>query len=466
MIRINAGASCRDVTPDFPVPLGGFGQRTTASEGVRDPVRVTALFLGGDSPAVVVTCDLIAIPGQVRSAVVEAMGNHEWFDERRLVLTATHSHSAPVPHDPSGAAGATARFTETLVAGIVEAVLDARATARDAEVVSGTGDVRIGFNRWRPDEESMVDTRIPVVSLIDISNREVFAVLFGAGCHPTTFGWDNMLVSADYPGVAKRCVEEAFPGAVAMFVNTTEGDVVPLTSARRDALDPRGYTGTDPGRGELIGRMLADEVTRVVRTSAGNPGEEDGSFRLVSGHVDVAPSNGGLDDAAASRRLRESTEVLGAHLGGDFADRIPLASLWAACSAAVIEADMDDEEMRGVMISCCYFLGLTARAARGSNPAPVAAPLQAMVIDQARFLFLPGEVLVGVGRLWSDLIGHPDSFTVGLANTHLRYLPLASHFAEPGADRRYETVTAGVAPGEVDRLVAHGAVMLRDGATA
>lgn len=460
MIHVRAGAACRDVTPDFPVPLGGFGQRTTASEGVHDPVRVTALCLGEDAPAVVVTCDLIAIPAQVKSAVVARLGVHEWFDAGRLVVTATHSHSAPVPHDPTGSSEATARFSELLVAGVVSAVEDAHSTGRDAVIVSGTGDVRIGFNRWRPDEGSMVDTRVPVVAVVDGPNGDVLAVLFGAGCHPTTFGWDNMLVSADYPGVAKRCVEEAFPGAVAMFVNTTEGDVVPLTSARRDALDPRGYTGTDPSRGDLVGRMLAEEVVRVVRESAHSPADVTGTLRVLSTEVEVTPNNAGLDDSSARVRLEESARVLRAHLGDDFADRVPMGHLWAASSAAVIDSDMDEDGMRDVMIACCYYLGLTARVARGSNPAPVRAPLQVMVIDQARFLFLPGEVLVGVGRLWSELAGHPDAFTVGLANTHLRYLPLASHFAEAGADRRYETVTAGVAPGEVDRLVAIGADLL------
>jgi hypothetical protein len=121
---------------------------------------------------------------------------------------------------------------------------------------------------------------------------------------------------------------------------------------------------------------------------------------------------------------------------------------------------MNDHDMREVMIACCYFLGLTARMARKGASVPLVAPLQAMIIDHAHFVFLPGEVLVGVGQLWSSLTHHADAFAVGLANAHLRYLPLAAHFAEEGADKRYETVTAGVAPGEVDRLVALAAEKL------
>ncbi len=460
MIRIAAGAAHRDVTPSFPVPLGGYGQRTTPSEGVLDPVGVTALVLGDDSPVVIVTADVISTAGPVKSEVVERLSRHEWFDPGHLVVTATHTHSGPVPHDPSGTSDATAKFSEMLVAGIVAAVEEAHTSRREAIVVSRTGNVRIGFNRWRPDDDSMVDSRIPVVAVIDANSQDTIAVLFGAGCHPTTFGWNNMKISADYPGAAKRRVQETLPGVIAMFVNTTEGDVVPLTSERRDALDPRGYTGDDPSCADHIGQLLADEVLRTLSDISTNPGASDGTLKLVSMEIDAAANNAGLDEETARVRLAESTAVLRSRLGDDFSERVPMAHLWAASSAAVVEADMGDDDMRDVMIACCYYLGLTARLARGSNPAPVQAPVQAMVLDHAHILFMPGEVLVGVGELWSNLVGRPESFTVGLANTHLRYLPLASHFAEPGADRRYETVTAGLAPGEVDRLVSLGAQQL------
>lgn len=457
MIRIAAGAAHRDVTPEFAVPMGGYGQRVTPSEGVLDPVSVTALVLGDDSPVVIVTADLISTAGPVKAAVTDRLTQHGWFDSDRLVMTATHTHSGPVPHDPSGTNEATARFCELLVAGIVAAIEEAYETRRNALVVSGTGDVRIGFNRWRPDDESMVDTRVPVVAVVDAESQAAVAVLFGAGCHPTTFGWDNMKISSDYPGAAKRHVQAALPGAIAMFVNTTEGDVVPLTSERRDALDPRGYTGTDPSCADTLGRLLADEVVRTVSALTSDPGPDDGALTLVSMDITAASNNAGLDEDTARVRLAESTDVLRLHLGDDFTERVSMAHLWAASSAAVVDADMSDDDMRDVMIACCYYLGLTARLARGSNPAPVQAPVQAMVLDRAHILFMPGEVLVGVGGLWSVLVGRPESFTVGLANAHLRYLPLASHFAEPGAHRRYETVTAGLAPGEVDRIVSLGA---------
>lgn len=460
MIHISAGASKQDVTPDFPVYLGGYGQRTTPSEGVHDPITVTALCLGDHLPVILVTVDLISIPAQLKTAIINRLATFAWCDPTRVILTATHSHSAPLPHDPTDPHGPNNAFMELLTQGIMQAIESAWSSRTSAHVVSKTGNVQIGFNRWRPDDASMVDTRIPVVTIIEESTRNIIAVLFGAGCHPTTFGWDNMLVSADYPGVAKRCIENATPGAIAMFVNTTEGDVVPLTSPRCDALDPRGYVGTDDSTTEHIGRLLGNEVLRCTHETLNVAHKADGTMRFMSTLADVIPNNAGLNDAEAKERLADAVGTLRVHLGEDFVESIPMAKLWAECSSAVIAADMNEHDMREVMIACCYFLGLSARLARTGNSAPLSAPLQAMILDHAHFIFLPGEVLVEVGQLWSALVNHTDAFAVGLANAHLRYLPLANHFAEEGAGRRYETVTAGVAPGEVDRLVALAAEKL------
>ena len=460
MIRISAGASKQDVTPHSPVLLGGYGQRTTPSQGVHDPVEVTALCIGDQSPIILVTVDLISIPASLKTAIIDRLGVFPWCDSSRLILTATHSHSAPLPHDPADPQGPNSAFMDLLTHGILQAIESAWSHRTAARVVSKTGDVQIGFNRWRPDDISLVDTRIPVVTFIEESTESIIAVLFGAGCHPTTFGWDNMLVSSDYPGVAKRCIEDATPGAIAMFVNTTEGDVVPLTSPRCDALDPRGYVGTDDSTTKHIGRLLADEVIRCAHDTLTDATTAEGEIRFISTLADVIPNNAGLNDAEAKKLLDDATHTLGVHLGNDFIDKIPMSQLWAHCSSAVIAADMNDHDMREVMIACCYFLGLTARMARKGASVPLVAPLQAMIIDHAHFVFLPGEVLVGVGQLWSSLTHHADAFAVGLANAHLRYLPLAAHFAEEGADKRYETVTAGVAPGEVDRLVALAAEKL------
>jgi hypothetical protein len=86
--------------------------------------------------------------------------------------------------------------------------------------------------------------------------------------------------------------------------------------------------------------------------------------------------------------------------------------------------------------------------------------LQVLRIGDMELLALPGEPLVEVGMAWSARTGNPHSYVIGLANAHLRYLPLQEHFDMPDARSQYDTVTAGLEPGAVDRLLDEAAALL------
>jgi hypothetical protein len=85
-------------------------------------------------------------------------------------------------------------------------------------------------------------------------------VLFGAGCHPVTLGWDSLGISGDFPGRAQTRIEQALDVPCALFFNTTEGNVIPATSPNRDALDPRGYCGGGIADTDAMAEALAGVV--------------------------------------------------------------------------------------------------------------------------------------------------------------------------------------------------------------
>lgn len=98
---LHIGWAATDLTPEQPVQLAGqFHARV--SEGVLDPVTATALCLAsGDSTAlrdvaVLVSCDLVAIPDSLRAAVRERVAAAvPELDPRCVCLNATHTHTAP-----------------------------------------------------------------------------------------------------------------------------------------------------------------------------------------------------------------------------------------------------------------------------------------------------------------------------------------------------------------------------------
>jgi len=90
-----------DITPTRPVALIGQ-MRKRIARSVRDPLTATALALetrgpGGDGDqAIMVSCDVIGIQKVIQERLREMVGSQlPGFDVRKLLLNATHTHTAP-----------------------------------------------------------------------------------------------------------------------------------------------------------------------------------------------------------------------------------------------------------------------------------------------------------------------------------------------------------------------------------
>lgn len=151
--QVLIGWASRDITPDRPVSLcGQFHMRI--SKGVMDPVTVTALSLSaGDDAFTWVSCDLVQVPTTVLTACREALRTRlPDFPADKLILSATHTHTAPDPHGfwhppvPDGVMTPEA-FSTFLVERIVEAVAESWEGRTPGSVCWGSGYAVIAHNR-------------------------------------------------------------------------------------------------------------------------------------------------------------------------------------------------------------------------------------------------------------------------------------------------------------------------------
>jgi len=97
---IRIGWASRDITPLDPVCLHGqFHVRV--SEGVDDPLTVTALALEGNptdpsAQVVLVSCDVVVIPSSLQTRVRQLLeGKIDGLNPSSVVLNATHTHTGP-----------------------------------------------------------------------------------------------------------------------------------------------------------------------------------------------------------------------------------------------------------------------------------------------------------------------------------------------------------------------------------
>jgi hypothetical protein len=155
---LQVGWSTRDITPDRPVAISGqFHKRI--SQGVAARLSVTALAIetrDGDAPieqAILVSCDLVAIRDGIQARLRKRLeGKLEGFDLRKLILSATHTHTAPVTTDPwydvtEEGVMKPEEYVEFFLDRTAEAVVEAWKGRKPGAVTWGLGYAVVGLNR-------------------------------------------------------------------------------------------------------------------------------------------------------------------------------------------------------------------------------------------------------------------------------------------------------------------------------
>ncbi len=246
---MRAGVAEADITPPVGVDLTGYVARLGHSVGVHDALHARALVLeDGETRAAIVVCYLMALADETVQAARQAIAAAVGTAPEHVMLACTHTHSGPATVFLHQCGEVDPRYVATLPGALREVAAAAAARLEPACVAAGAGDLPQGaFNRRG--SGSTPDTTVGVVRLTRIDGTAM-ATLMTYGCHPVVMGPDNLLISADYPGVAARTVAEALDGT-ALFLTGACGDVNPV---RRGAFAEVAW----------LGEAVAAEVTRVA----------------------------------------------------------------------------------------------------------------------------------------------------------------------------------------------------------
>ena len=257
--QLMASAVQVDITPPVGVYLEGFGERQDPSCGVHDPLLAQILVLqrGKDSVALL-SLDLIGVrlhfTQRVRAAIAQATG----MPEGHILLACSHTHSGPTgfltglpvihtPPDPE--------LVNVVERKLLGAAQEAQRGLRPARLGVGRGRLTgLGTNRNDP-EGGLLDEEV-IVLRVDGEDRQPIAVWMNYGCHPTIMGHENLWITADYPGAARRALKQLYPRTVFLYSNGASGDVSTRFTRREQTFDEV----------ERMGRLLAGEVLKVMQT--------------------------------------------------------------------------------------------------------------------------------------------------------------------------------------------------------
>jgi hypothetical protein len=254
------GAAVRDITPDYPVRLSGFGSRRTESEGVTAPIHARALAIGSDreGPALLMAVDTTGVSDALVTEVARRL-QPLGIRRERLAMTGTHTHTAPMlrgvlptlfgqPVPPEHQAHID-RYTAELTDDLEKVAREALADRKPAHLSWSVG--TLGFAKNRRTVGGPTDHALPVLVAKSPDGR-LRAVLTTYANHAVTLS--HNFIGGDWPGFAADAIEAKYPGAVALVSIGCGADQNPVSNVTGDKVDVARSQGAE----------LAAEVDRVL----------------------------------------------------------------------------------------------------------------------------------------------------------------------------------------------------------
>jgi neutral ceramidase len=220
--------------------MAGYGDRIHPSNSVLRDLYVKALALEAEpgKPSVIVTADLLGFPREISDAIAARCEKQFGLSRDRLILNASHTHSAPVVHRhafPIFNLDETQwqvidRYSTFLIEKTVGAIGAAMQDLAPATVKFEQSFAGIAVNRRRahPGTRGLtgqVDHDVPVMT-VERAGGALRAILVGYACHATVL--NTYQISGDWPGFAQEEIEKAHPGVIALFMQGCGADANPL----------------------------------------------------------------------------------------------------------------------------------------------------------------------------------------------------------------------------------------------
>jgi hypothetical protein len=238
------GVARRDITPPIGIYSRNWGAaKTDFAEGVHRPLTVTCLTFQSDTeekPLVIIAADLGWWKSKedewfLRGPILDALSLHP----ARLMFCLSHTHAGPslFREDVSKPGG---QFIEPYLKSVQEAAIEATqcalSTATLATLTWSYGKCDLATNRDLPEPNSdrficgfnpleKADDSL-LVGRVTTFRGNILATVVNYACHPTTLAWDNKLLSPDYVGAMRECIEKHLQ-APCLFLQGASGDLAP-----------------------------------------------------------------------------------------------------------------------------------------------------------------------------------------------------------------------------------------------
>jgi PKD domain len=232
------GTAVVDITPDAPMPVGGYGANYIVNNGAHDPLQVRAFFVGHGTHAVT----FVSVDSQGWFAAYQSPNAGDGAQDARneaaaelakrgydvspanVVVSATHDHAAPTIMGIWGHTNPD--YVHKVKQAAVKAVLDAEDNARAAELWSATGTIKGLVSEVQGTDQMAgfaVDTELPIMWARQPGTGRTLATYINVPTHVDQYNpisspehqW-----SADYPGWVRDRLADTLGGTSVVAAGT------------------------------------------------------------------------------------------------------------------------------------------------------------------------------------------------------------------------------------------------------
>ena len=437
-----AGIGRSDITPPIGIAHAGWGASThECAEGIDMPLYCTALYMAnGDTRALIIDLDLTGVTEPLDSQIRQAASEASGVPGDNIRISSTHTHAAPAFGGPWLVEGVDLleQFFAELPEKTAAAALAAAESAVPATVGAATGECGININRRPADTggrlftgrnwDGYVDPEVLVLGFDDANGKPIATVVHYA-CHPTVLGPENRLLSPDYPGHARRAVEENI-GGLCLFLQGSAGNQGPVHGFVGDVEVARKQ-GKILGLAAASARMQVDPFPReehlveIVPSGADlgmyedvPVGEPDSTLRVTNRFIDLPAGEFPPEDEARRFAEEKRMELVAARQDGD--DDVIKAAVMSAKRA-----------------------NFTVTNARTADGGTVNVRVQAMRIGSTVLIGLPLEPFAEFAAEMRQLSPAPLTGFAGYSNGLLGYMPTFTSYEEGGYEVGNTPLRAG-----------------------
>lgn len=419
-MNLQVGYGKRNITPDRPVPLAGYGNELKRFHThVLDPVYAVCVAVSdGESTVLLFHLDLGGIPNDIARELKSSLGQAYGIPTENILLNCTHSHSAPalgISHESIEAYLPFFRNEVLAVAG------DALADRCEAELFIGSGKLE-GLNFVRRyllsdgsyagdnfgdfenhtivGHETEADNTMQVVRFAREGKRDVVLVNWQAHPH-ITGGSRKTGLSSDLVGIMREAAEQKEEILVA-FLQGCAGNI----NSHSRMLPKPEYTE--------VGHGLAEGLSRILHTAMRpvKAGKIRGVEILFEGPVNHA-TDALLPEA---KRVAESFRAVGKRASKELVEESGFHSVYHAL--AVIR--------------------------RSELPKTVSYPIGGVSFGDVCILWTPNELYDAVGLFVKSVSPFEMTFVLGYTNGRGGYMPTVKAFHHGGYGCDICTFPAGV----------------------